>query len=211
MEDRRIALVTDSAVAGNGLRTLLTTANRNRVDHIDLRNLDSSVLTGFHLIVVSLHRQLQARISSLAQILEQASAPIGIIVVRPANSDLGIEWALQQSKIVAIFDLNAVDGSLSKHLELVSNTTVICCLENRSFEDGHTGINSVVDGKRALTARESDVYHLMSQGYSNHEIATELSIRNGTVKSHVANIVRKLGARNRVEAVTKGFDARYSS
>ncbi|HWM09088.1 MAG TPA: response regulator transcription factor [Solirubrobacteraceae bacterium] len=49
-----------------------------------------------------------------------------------------------------------------------------------------------------LTERELDVARLVAHGRTNIEIGEELFIAAGTVKTHVANIQRKLGARNRV-------------
>jgi DNA-binding CsgD family transcriptional regulator len=53
-----------------------------------------------------------------------------------------------------------------------------------------------------LTARELEVLHLMSEGASNAAIGAALVISQGTVKSHVRHILRKLGAANRTEAVS---------
>ena len=50
----------------------------------------------------------------------------------------------------------------------------------------------------ALTDREIAVARLVAEGKTNAEIGAELFISAGTVKTHVANIQRKLGARNRV-------------
>jgi DNA-binding CsgD family transcriptional regulator len=52
-----------------------------------------------------------------------------------------------------------------------------------------------------LTRRELEVVELMAQGASNGDIATELVISEGTVKSHVKHILRKLRAANRAQAV----------
>ena len=49
-----------------------------------------------------------------------------------------------------------------------------------------------------LTARELEVARLVAHGRTNAEIGDELFISAGTAKTHVANIQRKLGARNRV-------------
>jgi DNA-binding NarL/FixJ family response regulator len=54
-----------------------------------------------------------------------------------------------------------------------------------------------------LTRRELEVMELMASGSSNGEIANRLVISEGTVKSHVKHILRKLRAANRAQAVSK--------
>ncbi len=53
-----------------------------------------------------------------------------------------------------------------------------------------------------LTAREIQILELMAEGMSNVKIAERLVISEGTVKQHVKHVLRKLGAANRVEAVS---------
>lgn len=53
----------------------------------------------------------------------------------------------------------------------------------------------------ALTSREVAVLALVGQGLSNRDIAAALGIAHETVKVHVKNILRKLGAINRTAAV----------
>lgn len=57
----------------------------------------------------------------------------------------------------------------------------------------------------ALTRREIDVLRLIAAGNANKQIAEQLSIGEGTVKSHVNNILSKLGANDRTHAVTIGL------
>jgi DNA-binding CsgD family transcriptional regulator len=54
-----------------------------------------------------------------------------------------------------------------------------------------------------LTRREREVLELMTSGATNTRIAEQLVISEGTVKSHVKHILRKLGAGNRAEAVAR--------
>lgn len=54
---------------------------------------------------------------------------------------------------------------------------------------------------RPLTVREENVMRLIALGYDNHEIAEKMSISTHTVKAFVANILRKLDAKNRTNAV----------
>ena len=52
----------------------------------------------------------------------------------------------------------------------------------------------------ALTRREIEILQLVSQGLSNKEIGTELTITEGTVKNHVHNALEKLQLENRIQA-----------
>jgi DNA-binding NarL/FixJ family response regulator len=56
-----------------------------------------------------------------------------------------------------------------------------------------------------LTPREIDVLRLIATGNGNKQIADQLSIGEATVRSHVTNILSKLGANDRTHAVTIGL------
>lgn len=60
----------------------------------------------------------------------------------------------------------------------------------------------------ALTGRELDVLRLIGRGLSNAEIATELTISEVTVKSHIGRIFTKLDLRDRAAAIVYAFDHR---
>ena len=54
---------------------------------------------------------------------------------------------------------------------------------------------------RALTPRETEVMEEVARGRTNGEIAKDLGMSLQTVKAHMNMIFRKIGVRNRVEAV----------
>lgn len=56
-----------------------------------------------------------------------------------------------------------------------------------------------------LTAREDEVLQLLVEGLSNPEIAEKLNISTSTARAHVSNILAKLGAANRAEAIALAF------
>ncbi|WP_102944288.1 response regulator transcription factor [Stenotrophomonas sp. VV52] len=56
-------------------------------------------------------------------------------------------------------------------------------------------------GEEALTARELSILSALAQGWENKRIANTLGISAETVKSHLARIFEKIGARNRTEAI----------
>ena len=57
-----------------------------------------------------------------------------------------------------------------------------------------------------LTAREEEVLATVARGRTNSEIAAELCITQSTVKAHLAGLMRKLGARNRVELAMWAYE-----
>ena len=59
-----------------------------------------------------------------------------------------------------------------------------------------------------LSERELEVLTLLASGRTNAEIARDLFVALGTVKSHVNNVYRKLGVANRTEAVTRARELR---
>ncbi len=67
------------------------------------------------------------------------------------------------------------------------------------------GLERFLNGLR-LTSREQEVLELMRKGLSNPLIGDHLGITRQTVKTHVSSILMKLDAKDRAQAVAKGFE-----
>jgi DNA-binding NarL/FixJ family response regulator len=57
-----------------------------------------------------------------------------------------------------------------------------------------------------LTSREEEILISVAQGWTNHEIADDVHISISTVKTHLASLMRKLNARNRVEIAMWAYE-----
>ena len=93
-------------------------------------------------------------------------------------------------------------GSLRK--ELLETIRAVHAGQKRLSSEVATEIaEHATDG--ALTPREIDVLRLVAGGNANKQVAAQLSLTEETVKSHIRNILSKLGANDRTHAVAIGL------
>lgn len=97
-------------------------------------------------------------------------------------------------------------GAKAYLLKDVPPEELVSCI--RQVHRGQNWVSPVVGAKLAaqatqpaITARELDVLRLIAAGRSNKEIAVDLCVAEGTIKSYTNTLFAKLGARSRTEAV----------
>lgn len=78
----------------------------------------------------------------------------------------------------------------------------------RAVEGGRAATGAQADAAAVaeLTEREREVLQLVARGLTNDEIAHELFLGRATVKTHVSNVLTKLGLRDRVQAVVFAYE-----
>lgn len=79
-------------------------------------------------------------------------------------------------------------------------------LAQGSASHGHS---SSADESRELTPRESEVAKFLAQGLTNKEISARTHLAVDTVKTHLRSIYRKMGVKNRSQAITELMSSRY--
>ena len=127
----------------------------------------------------------------------------------------GYSYALERAMVSE--KLNALQlhiRGVAANLEDVATGSVLAAPDG--FPQAQTGLHEAMATHAAgadgnLTRREVEVLQLMANGDTNHRIARRLVISEGTVKSHVKHILRKLGASNRAEAVARWHQAAQRS
>jgi DNA-binding NarL/FixJ family response regulator len=98
-------------------------------------------------------------------------------------------------KTVERFDLKQSIRAVARGESVISPSVA-----GRVLERIRSGSGSPEPKRPALNASQSAILRLVSEGFSNREIATSINLSENTVKSHLQEIFRKLEVRNRVEA-----------
>ncbi len=75
-----------------------------------------------------------------------------------------------------------------------------------TFADRHA--RTALEPVDPLTAREEEIVLAVGQGLSNTEIGSQLFMSIGTVKTHIGNVMSKLGTRNRVQIAIWAYESR---
>jgi DNA-binding NarL/FixJ family response regulator len=156
---------------------------------------------------------------------------IGIVEVGPLDSRLAdrvgseVAWRLRPSELqpkleevpvdAVVLHIDLDDQELVSALRYVASTKrhvrvyVAGTAGELVFAAEITGMSRLPNGQHeaGLTRRERQVLDGIVSGRTNSEIASDLDVSLSTVNKHVENILRKLSARNRVQAVAKYLSA----
>lgn len=159
---------------------------------------------------------------SLQQALQQlgAAAPIDLILLDPALQDSpgvpSLDALRKAHPLVPVLVLSAHDephhvqmlrehgavGFLSKAITPARLCDAIyAVLAWQPSDPPQLAVGRDSDDSQTLSNRQQDVLQLLCEGKSNKVICRELQLSESTVKTHLELIFRKLGVRNRAQAV----------
>ena len=133
-------------------------------------------------------------------------------VIDRGLADVGVVWlAVFGIGVVGpVLLLGQINRVITTHEE--SRRTVSGTMEKEPPGDqpasspGQSGGGAPLRLEDPLSEREIEVLGLLASGKTHSEVAGDLFVSVGTVKSHTGNIYRKLGAKNRAEAVARARD-----
>lgn len=212
----RVAIVDDDELVRVGLRVILDSAPDLAVvgeaaDGVDVLDLVARVRPD--VLLIDVRMPVLNGIEATRQLLEVSADPPRILVVTTFEHDEYVYDALCAGASGFVL-------KRARPAELINAVRVVAQGESLLFpaairrlagarSAGRPSADRLISAR--LTDREADVLRLMATGLSNVEIATTLQIGVETAKTHVGNVLAKLGARDRTAAVVAAYESGFVS
>lgn len=208
----RVALVDDEALVRSGFAAILGLAEDIEVvaeaeDGAGVRQLVRTHRPD--VVLMDVRMPAIDGIEATRQLLTTMDQPPKVLVVTTFENDGYVYEALRAG----------ASGFLLKRArpaELVEAVRVVARGESLLFPAairslagafGRTGGDRLVSA--GLTAREAETLRLIASGLTNAEIAAEFVVSQETVKTHVGNVLAKVGARDRTQAVIRAYESGF--
>ncbi|WP_392424054.1 response regulator [Barrientosiimonas humi] len=140
----------------------------------------------------------------------QVSGQTRVVIVTTFDHDEYVDTALADGAVGFLLKdsgpdllLSAIRAAASGDALISPELTVRLLQRTRAAGTSAPEVPGVAD----LSERELDVARLVARGRTNSEVAAELFISLGTVKTHLGSIQAKLGVRNRVEIAARMWES----
>lgn len=197
----RVLLVDDHGVVRRGLRGYL-----EMLDDIEVVGEADNGLTG-----VELSAQLVPDVVLMDLVMPQLDGIAAIGRIKAAQPDVqvvALTSFIEEEKVIAALEAGA-SGFILKDAEADDVAAAIRAAHNDEVHLDPAAARILAKGMRTrsaappvepLTERELEVLALVGRGRSNKEIATDLGITERTARTHVSNILGKLGLASRTQA-----------
>jgi DNA-binding NarL/FixJ family response regulator len=197
----RVLLVDDHGVVRRGLRGYL-----ELLDDIEIIGEAANGLRG-----VELAAELQPDVILMDLVMPQLDGIGAITQIKAANPAIqvvALTSFIEEEKVTAALEAGA-SGFILKDAEADDVAAAIRAAYNDEVHLDPAAARILAKGIRTrsaappvdpLTERELEVLALVGRGRSNKEIATELGITERTARTHVSNILGKLGLASRTQA-----------
>lgn len=205
MTPTKITIVAEDGLVCNGIRSMLSVEPTMRVVGEFSRIADMPGATqrmGPDLFVVdssALPVTRDYHVSSVWSALQAAHRPF--VVLGADDAPVNVELIRLGACVITRSRTSANDLIATVRLVAAGYVPVERRLAQRLAHGAIQVTANETVLTRSLTPREREVFRLVARGMSNAEIAESLTLAHSTVKSHVRDILRRLGLRNRLEMV----------
>lgn len=180
----RIAIVSPQEIVARGIMAMLSDYPE-RVVVAALPSIRSQA-KGVHVVLYDTMGLRAGDDSELRHLIERTDAEV-LVLSRDMRPDL-------RARALAMGALSWVSMSIRAR-ELVDAIEIVAA--GRALPENTDGLGNDV----GLSTREVEILALIAQGLSNTDIASQLYLSENTLKSHIRNTYRKVGASSRSQAV----------
>jgi DNA-binding NarL/FixJ family response regulator len=202
----RVLVVDDHSLFRDGIISLLEAAGFVPVGQVGdgYAAVEAALRLRPDLVLMDIHMPGMTSVEAL-RLIKQALPETRVVMLSVSDND---------ADLLQAFGAGA-DGYLLKSLNASEFLDMLnglqrgeAAISRRTAAALIRGINDRVPSRaETLTQAEIRLLASVAKGMSNKAIAQSLSVSQNTVKYHLKNILRKLGAQNRTEAVTQAINA----
>lgn len=162
-----------------------------------------------HVVLMDVRMPAVDGIQASRHIVETVADPPKILVITTFENDDYVYDALQAGANGFLLKRTRPEEILRAIRVVASGDSLLfpAAIRALAATHGRTGRNGL-DGA-GLTEREAEVLRLMATGLSNVEIGQRLFVSVQTVKTHVGNVLAKLQARDRTQAVITAYESGF--
>ncbi len=202
----RVLVADDHSLFRDGIISLLEAAGFEVIGQVGdgQKAVEAALRLRPELVLLDINMPRMGGLEALRRIKKSCpETRVVMLTVSDSNADLfeavkaEADGFLQKDLTSGEF-LEMLDG-LHKHEAAMTRQTVTRLMK------GFAGVSQQNGPVDCLTQREIGLLQLVAEGMSNKAVAQALSISENTVKYHMKNILQKLGAQNRTEAVTQAI------
>jgi DNA-binding NarL/FixJ family response regulator len=208
----RVVLADDQAVVRGGLRMILSAQEDIEVvgEAADGREALELIRTLAPDVVLMDIRMPELDGIEATRRVAQTGASTRVLVLTTYGMDEQVYDALKAGAAGFLVKTDSPERLVDGVRVVASGESLLAPAITRRLVDqfvaGARPGGSVPPALAELTAREREVLDLIARGLSNAEIAAALHVSDGTVKTHVARVLSKLGLRDRVQAVVFAYE-----
>ncbi|MFF4184300.1 response regulator [Streptomyces sp. NPDC001691] len=148
-------------------------------------------------------------IRATEQILATLAAPPRIVVVTTFENDSYVYDALRAGAAGFLLKRAAAEELIQAVRLVARSDSLLFPAQVRELAARHASAAAAPAWTTRLTEREGQVLRLMTTGLTNAEIAGRMGVGPATVKTHVAAVLAKTGARDRTQAVIAAYESGF--
>ncbi|MFE9490669.1 MULTISPECIES: response regulator [unclassified Streptomyces] len=205
-----LLIAEDDEVTRSGLRTLLTaqpgiTVVGEAADGVEAVEQARELRPDVVLMDVRMPRR--NGIEATRQLLAESATPPKVVVITTFENDGYVTAALSAGASGFVLKRRPVREIAEAVRVVAAGEAILFPAALRRMVAARPLGSAEALPKAALTGREEEVLRSMATGLSNPEIAESLTVSLETVKTHVGNVLTKLGAQNRTHAVVIAYES----